>query len=105
MTRSTSGRVSQPVREREPLPLGLAQPQIHACAGRASARNTSSGPGGIAIRSTDCVQPREPFRIGRDEPEQQVGMAGEIFGAGLDRHVDAMRVRRERRAASPRCCP
>ena len=43
--------------------------------------------------------------VGRDEAEQEVGAAAQVFGAGLDGEVDAALVRREERAASPRCCP
>ena len=55
----------------------------------------------MAIRWTQCVKPLEPIRIGRDEAEQKVRVAGEIFGAGFDRHVDAMGVRREEQRRRP----
>ena len=40
-----------------------------------------------------------------DRAEHHVGMAADIFGAGLDRQVDALVERAEVERASPRCCP
>ena len=70
-----------------------------------SARNMSSGPAGIPSVSVLSAHPLEPFCVGGDETEQQVGVTGEVFGARLDRDVDSMLRAARRRAASPTCCP
>ena len=47
------------------------------------------------------VKPLEPGLVCRNEAEQQVRVAGEIFGSGLDREVDAVGVRREEQRRRP----
>ena len=41
------------------------------------------------------LQARDGVAIGRDRAEHHVGMAAEIFGAGLDRQIDAVIERAE----------
>ncbi len=98
-TRDTSGRAASQCARASPdaRPRAGAAP---SCAGRAAperhppARRTWRSVEGFAQR-------RQPGRIGRDEAEQQIGMAGEIFGAGLDREIDAALMRREEQRRRP----
>ena len=100
MTRRTSGRSLEPCRQRQSLPLRLAQPQIH----RAQAPERQKhilGARRNAHQFGASMQPVEPFLIGRDEAEQEVRVAGKIFGASFEGDVDAMRVRREEQRRRP----
>ncbi len=65
------------------------------------ARKTSSGPAHMA--KTSAVSLRRGNQCGRrgDEAEQQIGMAGEIFRAGLDRHIGAAVMRRKEQRRRP----
>ena len=90
----------------EPRLLMLRAAARPACAGRAAPRYMSSGPTQRPMRVDRVLAARWPGRlVGRDRAEHQVGMAADIFGAGLDREIDALLQRAGNRAASPRCCP
>ena len=100
MTRATSGRAFEPARERQRLALGFAKPQLHR-AQAAQREKHILGTGRNRHLIDGLGEPRKPLRIGGDEAEQQIGMAGEILGARLHRHVDAVRVRRKEQRRRP----
>ena len=66
-----------------------------------SASEASSGLEPIAKSVEGRAQALRPFLVGGDEAEQQIGMAGEIFGAGLDREIAAALMRREEERRRP----
>ena len=95
----------EPARDRQRGLLMVHQPHPHACAGRAAPRNTSSGPAQSAVESNAARRSFQQRSFAETSAEQQVGMAAEIFGAGLDRDIDAVAHAAGRTAASPRYCP
>ena len=90
----------EPARHVERLLLVLAQAQGHgAQAAQAEEdvlRARAHGEGVVGR-----AQGLEAALVGRDQAEQEVGAAAEIFGAGLDREVDAALVGREEQRRRP----
>src|ERR1700733_1677020 len=79
---------AQPFRQRQPLTLRLSEPELHG-AQTAEGKEDVLGAGRNGHEMDALMKALEPCRIGRDEAEQKIGVAGEIFGAGLDRPVGA----------------
>ncbi len=90
----------QPAGQRKRLPLGFAQPQLHA-AHPAQRQKDIFRAGGDRHQVGRLVELFEPRLVGRHETEQEVGMAGQVFRARLDRHVDAVRMRSEEERRRP----
>ena len=99
-TRATSGRAAS---QRAIASAGCSCSRRRTAMVRRprSARNTSSGPAQMAKASKVARSALPAALVGRDQAEQQIGMAAQVFGAGLDRDVDAARVRREEQRRRP----
>ena len=97
------GARRQPMRHGEPLAFRLVQAQVER-AQAAQAEKDILGPRTHGEGIVGRAEALGPGRVGGGQAEQQVGMTGQIFRAGLDGDIDARRMRRIRRAASPRCC-
>ena len=91
----------EPFGDGEALFLSLLETQVRGVRMPRSARKTSSGPGHIGKALIHGPQFWVPCLICRDEAEEEVGMAGEIFRAGFDRHIDALRMRRQKEGRRP----
>ena len=85
---ATSGRCGEPARHRQPGFL-LMRSRTPWCAARAAPGTRLPGRRRSPWRRRSPAGLPAPLVRG-DEAEQQVGMAAEIFGAGLDRDVDAL---------------
>ena len=94
----------EPPGQREALSFRLAQAQLHGAQAAKREEHVLR-----ARRNRQhfgaSTQPLEPFAIGGDEAEQEVGVAGQIFGARLDARCRLRARAAGRTAASPRCCP
>ena len=66
-----------------------------------SAKNTSSGRGAVADLRHRRAHRQEAFLVGDDSAEHRVGMAADVFGRGVDRHVDAVLERAEQVGRAP----
>ncbi len=78
----------EPRGQRQALALGLAQTQLQA-AQPTQGEEDILRPRAIGEKIEGRAQAREPAIIGGGEAEQQISVAGEIFGAGLDDEIDA----------------
>ena len=70
------------------------------CAGRA-ARESVLRAGRDGELAAGALEPLQPVGIGRNQAEQQIGMAREIFRSGFDSQVDAAAMRREEERRRP----
>ena len=90
----------EPARHVERLTLVLLEAQRHGPqAAQGKEDVLRSGAHGEAVEGAPQRRPGACVR--RDEPEQQVRVARQVFGAGLDREIDAALVRREQQRRRP----
>ena len=90
----------QPARNLQPRLFLRAKTQMQgAQPAQRQRRVIGTGADGEGVEGR--AQLLRPMGVGGDQADQQIGVAGEIFGAGVNREIDSMRMGREEQGRRP----